>query len=840
MAQSYVTDAGTLIIPGAYSSIKVETSTSGLATTGVLMLVGEADAGPRFDLEESLQDNSFGPDQLAQVVAKYRSGHLVDAFRAASAPANDPNIAGSPNRIILVKTNSSAKAKASMAKWDNSTYMELADKGYGKLGNLIYFDVTAATSEVVPTTGLTTWIPPNASLDLTLRVNGGAALGAGGKVTLGAGALPSAVVTALGALAGVSASGGAERDVLTDVSGKLTVTLTGGNSMRIDYNEDFDALAQVGDTLVIPTTSALKGTGNANAGAYVVTAATANSITATKLSNMTGAAGAVTSPVAVSQTNVVAEDDVRVFAPIQISLAAANPIDGAGKSLEIAELTSGSDLLSNCLFALSDTKVSWVSKAAAPKVLASASEYSAKLSINRQLDNVQEELVAGGEIALKLGYAGTTCSVVISDSTMTITMVGGAGAANSPLSLNLKDFGSLSDLANYLNSQAGMSCSVGNGVLGQLPPSALDDGTFDAASTHGAQVCRLKVDAYKLFKKVSEESVIAQLQTTAGAIKAAASGLPKPATTKYLAGGTKGATNDADFAAALEELEKVRGNFLVPLFSRDASLDKLEGLTETASTYTIDAINAACRTHVLKMSTLKRRRNRQAFLSKKDSFANAKEAASNVASFRCSMAFQDVKNQASDGSIKQFAPWMGAVVAAGMQAAGFYRAIVNKFANVSGVLQAAKDFNDQDDTAMEDALISGLLPMKRSETGGYLWVSDQTTYGKDANFVFNSIQATYVADVIALTTSTRMERAFVGQSVADVSAALAKAALESILGDFLRLKLIAPSDDAPRGYKDVNIRISGTSMVVSLNVKLAGAIYFIPISFLVSQVQQTA
>ena len=212
MAQSYVTDAGTLIIPGAYSSIKVETSTSGLATTGVLMLVGEADAGPRFDLEESLQDNSFGPDQLAQVVAKYRSGHLVDAFRAASAPANDPNIAGSPNRIILVKTNSSAKAKASMAKWDNSTYMELADKGYGKLGNLIYFDVTAATSEVVPTTGLTTWIPPNASVELTLRVNGGAALGAGGKVTLGAGALPSAVVTALGALTGVSASGGTERD----------------------------------------------------------------------------------------------------------------------------------------------------------------------------------------------------------------------------------------------------------------------------------------------------------------------------------------------------------------------------------------------------------------------------------------------------------------------------------------------------------------------------------------------------------------------------------------------------------------------------------------------------
>ncbi|NDD54138.1 hypothetical protein EBZ39_09715 [bacterium] len=845
MAQSYVTDAGTLIIPGAYSTIKVESSNSGLATTGVLMLVGEADAGPRFDLEEDLQLNVFGPDQVAQVVSKYRSGSLVDAFRAAATPANDPNIVGSPSFIMLVKTNSSAKAKASMSKWDSSTYMDLADKGYGKLGNLIYFDVTAATSEVVPTTGLTTWIPPNASLDMTLRISGGAALGSGGKVTIASAALPPVVVSSLGALTGISATGGTERDVIANVSGKLTVTLTGGNSIRIDYDEDFDALAQVGDTLVIPANSAIKGAGNANAGAYVVTAATANSITATKLSNMTGNAGdPVVSPVAISSPgiSVAADTDVRVFAPISISLAAANPKDGMGKSLEVIELVSTppADLLSNCLYALSTTKVSWVSKSGAPKLLTSASEYSAKLSINRQSDNVQEEIIAGGEIALKLGYTGTTCSVVVSDSTMTITMVGGTGAANSPLTLSLKDYSTLADLANYLNSQSGMSCSVGNGVLGQLPPSALDDGTFDAATTHGAQACRLKVDAYKLFKKVSEESAIAQMQTAAGLLQAAASGLPKPSSTKYLAGGTKGGTSDADVLAALEALEKVRGNFLVPLFSRDASSDILEGLTESASSYTIDSINNACRTHVLKMSTLKRRRNRQAFLSKKDTFTNVKEAASNIASFRCSMTFQDVKNQASDGSIKQFAPWMGATVAAGMQAAGFYRAIVNKFANVSGVLQAAKDFSDQDDTAMETALISGLLPMKRSDTGGYVWVSDQTTYGKDSNFVFNSIQATYAADIIALTTATRMERLFVGQSVAEISATLAKSALETILSDFLRLKLIAASDDAPGGYKDIIVRISGTSMIVSLNVKLAGAIYFIPISFLVSQVQQTA
>jgi hypothetical protein len=85
-----------------------------------------------------------------------------------------------------------------------------------------------------------------------------------------------------------------------------------------------------------------------------------------------------------------------------------------------------------------------------------------------------------------------------------------------------------------------------------------------------------------------------------------------------------------------------------------------------------------------------------------------------------------------------------------------------------------------------------------------------------------------------------MEGAFVGQSVADISAAIALSFLEGIMADFLRLKLIAPSDDAPKGFKNAVIQVSGTAMIVSVEIKLAGAIYFIPISFLVSPVSQRA
>jgi hypothetical protein len=836
MAQSYVTEAGTLVIPQAVASLKVETANSGLATTGVIMLVGEADAGPRFDQEESLQANAFGPDQLASVIAKYQGGPLVDAFRAAAAPANDPNIVGSPSRIILVKTNNSTKATAPLTLHNGNPYRTLADKSFGKAGNLIYFTLEQKTPEVLPTTGAFTWLLPIGAVDVAIRVNGGA------KSVLNLSALttPTAFATAVDALPGVSATGGVSRGLFSNVEGNLSLTVIGGNTVQIDYDSTWDGTVPVvGDTLYIPSTSAIKGAGSANVGSYVVVSATTNQIVATKLMDASGTPGALTAPVNVASTPMLATTDVQAWSPVTITLEAGDPIAGVGKSLEIAELTSATDLLSNLAYALNTTKVSWVSKAGAPKLLTSASEYAVTLKANRQKDNIQEELSAGGEIALKVGYTGTTAVMAVNDNTLTITVTGGSG---TNISLNLKDFPTIQDVATFINSRPGFKAEVGTAILGQLPATALDNvASMGVASEFGEKPGRLKIDAFRFFNKVNGESVLVQLQDASGVVKQADAGLPKPVTAvTYLQGGTKGTTSDADVSAALLALEKVQGNFLVPLFSRDASLDAADNLTETGSTYTIDAINAAVRSHVLKMSTLKRRRNRQAFLSRKDTFANARQAAANTASFRCSMTFQDVRNLDSSGSVKQYQPWMGAVVAAGMQAAGFYKAIVRKYANIVGALQAAKDFDDQDDTQVEDALLSGLLPLRKAETGGWYWVSDQTTYGKDSNFVFNSIQATYVADVIAMTTAQRMENAFVGQSVADVNAALAMAFLETIMADFLRLKLIAPSDDAPRGFRNASIKISGTAMIVSLEVKLAGAIYFIPISFLVSQVQQSA
>jgi hypothetical protein len=58
--------------------------------------------------------------------------------------------------------------------------------------------------------------------------------------------------------------------------------------------------------------------------------------------------------------------------------------------------------------------------------------------------------------------------------------------------------------------------------------------------------------------------------------------------------------------------------------------------------------------------------------------------------------------------------------------------------------------------------------------------------------------------------------------------------------DFLRLRFIAPSDDAPKGYKNATVKLQGGVLMIYLEAKLAGLIYFVPIQFEISQVEQSA
>lgn len=819
MAQSYQTDSATLKIPGAYPETKVESQGGGAAATGVIAIVGEADAGPHWSKETSLNDNAFGPDQLDSVIAKYGSGNIVEAFRASTSPMNDPEIQGSFNRIVVVKTNDSG-----LASLDLGGYATASARQYGKAGNLISIAVANAVAMVNPSVTFA-FVPPVGTVNAELRADGGAAT----SIAVTALMTPTAFVAAVGA----RAAGGVDDSIVGGAT-NATVANPTTTSITISASVDWGTTPTVGGTLVIPTGSAIAGAGSANVGSYVITAAASRSVTAVKVANRTGSPGDPIIPVAtVAAPTAITDADLITYTPVTIS---GNGVEVAGqaKSLEIADVASGTDQLTRCIRILSagvPVAATWISLAGSPQLITGV-ERQVALTSQLASAGITETFTAGGDVAFEVGYKGTSASLTISDNAFSVTVVGGAGA--SIPSTSFKDLPTIADLVAFLKAKAGFTAAVGTALLGALPTSALDDGTFNIATTQGENAGMIKVDFYKLTKAVNQGSTLVTLSGTGG-------GLPAVTSTTFLTGGTKGGSTQAAVQAALDAAEKVRCNFVVPLFSRDATEDILDGLTEVESTYVIDSINDYGKAHVLKMSTIKRRRHRQAFLSKLADFDTCRNASANNASFRCSMTFEDVKNVSSNGTV-QFQPWMGAVVAAASQAAGGYKAIFGKTLNISGAVMEDGSYTWEDSSQTENALDAGLLPIGKAEdNSGWEFTSDQTCYGKDENFVYNSIQAVYAMDTIALESTRRMERRYKGKSVADVSAAIAYSYLEGVL-DSIRtdLKLIAPSDDAKKGYKNLKIKIVGPALLCTFEVKLAGAIYFIPMTILVQPVVQTA
>lgn len=943
MAVSLATENGLVYIPDAYASYRVATIPSGLAVSGVLVLVGEAAQGPDYASETVLANTFYGPDQAAEVLSKYGSGPLVDAFYVAASPSSDPEITGAPSGIYLIKTNTSAKASASLLRAGTTNYATIADKNYGEPGNGISFLVSENAAEVAPTSTFT-YMPTPAAATLGLRVNGGS----NAAVAVSSLTSPPSFVAQLNALASypVEATGGSAKAVITAwADGATLAVAVSGLNVTITGSVAWDNTPAAGDVLLIPVldgggplewyettqASVVKGAGGENCGLYLVTAATSTTISATKIHDLVSETP--TSPVTVVATAIsTVHDDIKVYKNVTVNnrtgtarsaigtitgtvagsasgtvltltrsvawdvtpqvndlvllpstapaawrggsdvnvgwyrvtasssttatlqkldtsvspatfvataqaattdLVVRRPaIDGQGKTMELASATNGDAIVRSSANAL-----------LLPIFATSATEQQDKVVAQKLSANTTEELLAGGDVVFLVGYNGTTATMTVSNSTLTTTVTGGTG---SNLSITLKNYKTVAELASFINSQTGYSASAGNNLLGQslLFPDkdgvlALDKGTFGICSATTNKAGRIKRDARLFFTALRDGSVLLQEGSTPAA---ASAGLPEAQALTFLTGGTRGGTTDANFLAAFAACEKLRANFIIPLVSRDATDDIADLLTDSSSTYTIDAVHAQLKSHVIAMSTIKRSRNRQGFPSYQGTFADAKTKAATLASFRCTMAMEDFKSVSSDGSIVQQQPWATAVAAAAMQAAGFYRDITGKLINTSGILYNDSTFDADSDTDVEVALQSGILVARAPNdgTGGFEWVSDQTTYSTDGNFVFNSTQAVYAADQVTLTSKQGMSQAFKGASLADVSAASALSTFDRLMQNLKRVKLLASSDGAPSGYKNAVVRIVGNTMYVSADVFLAVGLKFISISFTVQEVQQSA
>lgn len=713
MSQRLQTPYVSTNIPGTYVNYQVLTQPTGVSSSGIAVIMGEANGGPSYK-DTTLQLSVYTPDQLDKVTQTFVSGQIVDAFRAISVPSNDPGITGTATQVYVWKTNQGEKASGTL-----TSYGTLSDLNWGSLGNQDQYQILAVDAEVAPAVQGGTIPSLGAALNgasFTIRLNGGAA------------------------------------DVVT-LSG------TAGNHDTIPH-------------LVTELNGLLP-------------------------SGIVASAGTATNSIALT-----------------MAVDSSAWAKGWGKSFELVDSTSG-DLAALGL-------VVGISFSSQEPVIEMQDS-----NINR---GISETLQASASIALEVGYQGTTGTLTIASGMLTTTVTGGSGAN---LSINLSQYSTIGVLAGFIASQPGYSCNVVPSA-NQLPTSALDAVSAIGICSTGAgdEPGRIKTGLYN-FVQIMNTSRLMSFAPTASA------GLPAPmASPAFLSGGARGATLAADIVNAVDALSAITCNIIVPLFSQDASADIVAGQTDPGSTYTIAAIDALLKSHCLEMSDPSLDKNRICILSNNGTFNQSMAVAQGLASFRCSVAFQNVTQVNSAGVVTQFQPWYAAVVACGMQLGGFYKAIVNKYANLISVIDPS-GYNSGDPGDTSEALDAGLLPLY-TDVGGPKWVSDQTTYGVDTNFVYNSIQAVYDADIITIDLKSSFTNAFVGQSLADVSAASASAFLTQKMASYMQLKLIAPSNGVPLGFNNAKVTIVAPVMTISCNIYLATAIYFIPITFSISAVQQSA
>jgi hypothetical protein len=476
-------------------------------------------------------------------------------------------------------------------------------------------------------------------------------------------------------------------------------------------------------------------------------------------------------------------------------------------------------------------------------LLTAASEDMAVITLSNKRDLVDESLSVGGNIVVRLGRNGGTAPTVTVNATSLIL----SNNASPEYTLALADFATLNELSAYVNSSTGgnWTMSLGSTLYGQLNPSTLDRvtalGALGSSTVLPAQIKKDSSEVRAFFAQASS----AELVTGASSFV----GLPDASAETFLAGGAKGATTTSDITSALSKFEKFRVNSVVPLMSRDATADIADSLTDPASNYTIDGIHQAVKTHLSLMETTKRKSERQGYLSFKSTYALSKQKAQDLASARVQLSIQDVRQTDSNGVIKWFQPWAGSCLLAGARGGSpIGLPMTNKYFNMAGIRQTGQPMSTAEadivvdfdpDLQYDDAIQNGITFWENPQTGGFRLVVDNTTYGKDGNWVYNRANVLYAADVLAFDFRSQLENIYVGVKNT-INATEVKSTCESILATYLAQGITVSTSDAKNGFKQLVVQINGNTINVSVVVKLVEGIDFILADITLQRASSTA
>ena len=896
MVQPFVINGSAVVIPGVYDTLRVADSLPAPAPAGRSMLVvGEAEEGVPGSLLD-LKLNYF--TDYPSVKDFYKSGPIVDAARMAFTrqPANI--FGGQIQRLYVYKTNASTRASKSISSPAN--FGSIVASRYGEPGNFIKSQIKDAVTEVKPSKTFL-YLPSPGAQAVSVSVSGVVS-----AISLLAAAGADALVTALGLVSGLSASGGAAEvsttgaAMVADVSASgdvLTITRTSGGTFSVI------AGISAGDVVYIPFGGTFAGTADANAGVYTVVSwsSTVISLRQLKHTNATATIAPVAFATGVGVVSAGVAADLKVWSPIVLSVSASTAV-GAGASLELAgasaalfavgdvmravdlvdmidinsaatgsvvatapaasrlsislsnavwattpvagdlvriprgsilagagsanvgsfvvKSASSQSLVLDSCYGLSTVPVSLVSFSGSMDDLQWAPGFVGSVDGARRLNSVSERQVfvdavrstdnlqfptspIGGSVALEIGYfnAAATAAVVSIDfnRVMTITPTGGS---LTPVVVRLGKYASLQALVDFLNTQANISARVPDPLFKSLPTSALDEVTsVGILSTNAVSAFngRIKKDYYAWVQFFLNNTSMLAFLAGAMALKA---GLPTAeAVAGFLSGAALGGSANLDVQNALDAGLKIDVRFVNTLFSRDATYDVSDEITDTSSSYSIDSINAAVKAHVATAGGLKVKRERMGMTAFHGSFADAKVKVADISYEGCQMAFQMVRATDSDGNLTWMGPHMLSVaVAAGRAQAPLGTSMLRKPFAVNAVKHIgnlsyfddtlAVDFDVEDDDMLEEAIVSGLMTFRSVPGFGVRMESPDLSTRSRVNdpqgWYWERVNVSFVMMEVRQTLRSTLDN-FIGARTSDVSVGVVQTALINVLNSYVKI-----------------------------------------------------
>lgn len=469
----------------------------------------------------------------------------------------------------------------------------------------------------------------------------------------------------------------------------------------------------------------------------------------------------------------------------------------------------------------------------------SSVESAMTVTLKQTRDLLQEQDTVGGNIVLEGGYTGVEATATVEVTSTSVILTHGATVTT----FEKNAYSTLLQLVNAMNLISGWSFSLSSTLYNSLPISVLDLVDVGAkALVAGQRPARIKKDAQEVADLFADSSI-------AEIINQEDTGLMEAASEVALSGGALGGTSTASIVAALAAFQEIRVNSVVPLMSRDAAQDIADSLTDATSNYTLLGIHQAIKTHCALMSTTKNRSERQGYLSMKASFDDCLDRSALLADARLQLAIQDIRNIDAQGTIKWFQPWAQACMLAGARAGSpVGTPLTFKFFNCTGIRHTAQamstpeedivlDFNPNAD--YEQAIRGGITFFEAPQSGGIRCVVDNTTYSKDGNWVYNRGNVLYAADVLAFDFRNQMESIYIGQKNT-VKASEVKSVAASILNTYLAQGITVATDEAPNGYKKIDVSINGNVINIAVIVVLVEGIDFVLADITITRVQSEA